>query len=85
VFSSNKFTCSVDGEFTFRVEKWEEPDGTYVRLSMADKEDNEIFQFAQDVDYPSGKRLADLHEAARRKALNVDEKINAVKTILDRI
>ncbi|MBZ5680742.1 MAG: hypothetical protein LAO24_11630 [Acidobacteriia bacterium] len=85
VFSSNTFTCTVEGEFTFRIAKWVQQEETFVRLSMTDKENNEIFQVEQDVDYALGRKLSDLHEAARRVALNVEEKINAAKDILGRI
>lgn len=86
VFSTNSFTCTLDGEFTFRVDKWRDRDeDTWVRLSMTDKENNEIFQVERIESNLGGKKLSNLHEAARRTALNVDEKINAVKNILGRI
>ncbi len=75
----------MDGEFTFKIEKWQEAEGTAVRLSMTDKEDNESFRLSTTVDYPFGRKLGDLHEAARRRALNVEDKITAVKNILNRI
>jgi hypothetical protein len=87
VYSLNKFSCTVDGEFTFSIEKFQRfgQEDTIVRLSMTDKENNEIFQVEHDVEYPVGRRLGDLHEVARRRALNVEDKINAVKNILNRI
>jgi hypothetical protein len=86
VFSTTKFTSTVDGEFTFKVERWQENEDTYARLSMTDKEDNEIFQVEADTDFGEfGRKLGTLHEAARRKALNVEDKIKAAKSILDRI
>ena len=52
VYSLSKFTCTVDGEFTFSIEKYQPfgREGTFVRLSMTDKENNEIFQVEQDID-----------------------------------
>ncbi len=87
VYSLSKFTCTVDGEFTFSIEKYQPfgREGTFVRLSMTDKENNEIFQVEQDIDSALGIKLGELHEAARRRALNVEDKITAVKNILDRI
>jgi len=87
VYSLNKFSCTVDGEFTFSIEKSGRfgQEGTFMRLSMTDKENNEIFQVEHDVEYPLGRKLGDLHEAARRRALNVEDKIKAVKNILNRI
>jgi hypothetical protein len=87
VVSLNKFTCTVDGEFTFKIERVQGimEGGDFVRLSMTDKEDNEIFQVEQDTSYPLGRKLSGLHEAARRSALNVESKINAVKNILERM
>jgi uncharacterized protein YjaZ len=85
VFSSNTFTCTVESEFTFRVEKWVQQEDSIVKLSMTDKENNEIFQVEQDTGYALGRKLSDLHEAARRVALNVEEKINAARDILGRI
>lgn len=83
VFSTSAFTCSVDAEFTFKVQRSVRSDGTYYRLTMTDKENNEIFDVEEDADY--GRRLGNLHEAARRVALNVEDKVNAVKAILKRI
>jgi hypothetical protein len=86
VFSTNSFTCTLDGEFTFRVDKWDDRDqDRWFRLSMTDKENNEIFQVERMDRNFGSKKLSDLHEAARRTALNVEEKINTVKNILGRI
>jgi hypothetical protein len=87
VYSLSKFSCTVDGEFTFSIEKFQRfgQEGEFVRLSMTDKENNEIFQVEQDLDFALGMKLGGLHEAARRRALNVEDKIAAVKNILNRI
>jgi len=78
------------GLFTFRVFSSDEGGDTTVRLTMRDDHDSEIFEVTLTDDPPTIARyrqavtnMKELYELARRKALNVEEKLGAVSSLLD--
>ncbi len=81
------FVCTIDGQYTFEVAR----DGDTYSLTMKDSMGEDIFSVSreQEVVYrePKDKELLgmlrDLYELARRKALNVDEKLATVSALLD--
>jgi hypothetical protein len=81
----NAFICVLEGEFTFRIVKFVYEGDDRCVFSMTDKANNEIFA---DSGSPGGfwfRKLAELHEVARRSALDVEDKVNKVTDILKRI
>jgi len=81
----NAFICVLEGEFTFRIVRFEYQNEERVAFSMTDKTNTEIFQLAASLGERFYQRLADLHEVARRSALDVEVKLNQVSEILKRI
>lgn len=83
------FRCTIEGQYTFSAGK---TDGRY-RLSMEDSQGDEMFSIAGEeavvYDDPEKEKLygtlRDLYELARKKALNVDEKIATAAGLLDKI
>jgi hypothetical protein len=83
------FYCEIEGRYTFRSN---ETDNGY-QLTMKDSEQDVIFSVTgeQAVVYDDPKKeelfnmLRDIFELARKKALNVDEKIATATGLLDRI
>ena len=81
----NAFICVLEGEFTFRIIRFDYQGTDRCVFSMTDKGSAEIFRLASDrYDFYFDK-LAQLHEAARRYALDVERKVKRVSDILDRI
>ena len=88
VYSENNFSCVLEGgEFTFKVEKRydHDADETSLSLTMNDNQGNEIFRVDAPERLALGRKLSNLHESARRQALDVEQKISAVKNILKKI
>jgi hypothetical protein len=79
------FVCVLEGEFTFRVVKFEYRNEERVAFSMTDKTNSEIFQLAASFGEAFYQKLNNLHEVARRAALDVEVKLNQVSDILKRI
>jgi hypothetical protein len=81
--------CEIEGQYSFGLA---ETDDGY-ELTMVDPDQNVIFSIAGEraVVYDDPKKeglfnmLRDLYQLARKKALNVDEKIATATGILDRI
>jgi hypothetical protein len=83
------FGCSIDGQYTFKAARTDEG----FRLSMMDSEGDEMFSVSAEeaivYDDPEKENLfrmlRDLYELARKKALNVDEKIATAAGLLDKV
>jgi hypothetical protein len=83
------FVCTIEGAYRFRSLK---TDG-YYELTMTDSQGDEMFSITgeQAVVYDDPKKeelfitLRDLYELARKKALNVDEKIATAVGLLDKV
>jgi hypothetical protein len=83
------FRCTLEGQYTFNARKTD--DG--FRLSMDDSQGDEMFSIIAEeavvYDDPEKEKLystlRDLYELARKKALNVDEKIAIAAGLLDKI
>jgi hypothetical protein len=81
---------AVVKSYEFRISKSEDRGDVTISLGMFDSTGNEIFE-ARLTDDPQTlskysrlvSGLQELHELARRGALNVEEKINEVSTLLD--
>ena len=78
----NAFVCVLEGEFTFRIVRFPYQNEERVALSMTDKSNSEIFLLAASVGELFYEKLGDLHEVARRAALDVEGKLNQVSDIL---
>ena len=83
------FSCSLEGKYFISVNKI----GNDFTMIMSDKEQNALFSImaVQEVifsEYAAEQRfnkLRTLHELARRKALNIDEKIAEVSDLLEKL
>jgi hypothetical protein len=83
------FSCTIEGQYTFRALK--NDDG--YRLTMVDSAGDVMFSLTGEeaivYDDPEKERLfntlRDIYELARKKALNVDEKIASAAGLLDKI
>ena len=80
------------GLYTFRVFSSDEGGDTTVRLTMRDDRDSEIFEVTLTDDPPTIAQyrqivanLKEIYELARRKALNVEEKLGEVSGLLDQM
>jgi len=84
-----QFACRIEGEYVFTSKTTEDGYG----LTMEDSEGNVIFSITaeQDVVFAEPKQeelfnmLRDIYQLARKKALNVDEKIATAAGLLDRV
>ncbi len=89
VRNRTSFFCSVEGQYTFEVSRYED---TY-RLEMRDASNHEILSLSQpdrivfqnDSERRLFESLSDLYEIARRKALQVEDKLATASELLDRI
>ena len=83
------FACTIEGQYTFNAAKTDEG----FRLSMMDSEGDVMFSVSAEeavvYDDPEKEKLfnilRDLYELARKKALNVDEKIATAAGLLDKV
>ncbi len=83
------FTCAIEGGFTFESEKGD--DG--YQLTMKDPEGNEIFSITGEeavvYDHPKKEELfntlREIYDLARKKALNIDEKLATAAGLLDKV
>ncbi|MGA3165317.1 MAG: hypothetical protein ABSF14_04280 [Terriglobia bacterium] len=83
------FSCTIEEQYTFNAVKT--ADG--YQLTMMDSQGDEMFSIAGEeaVVYDDPKKeelfttLRDLYELARKKALNVDEKIATAAGLLDKV
>ncbi len=86
---STYFECTIDEQYRFKTER----SGDGYLLRMEDKDGAEIFTVTaeEQVVFKSGEeeklfeKIRDIHELARRKALNVDEKLATVTSLLDKV
>ena len=84
-----EFACEIEGQYTFASTETEDGYG----LTMKDSFGDVIFSISSEeaIVYDDPKKeelfnmLRDLHELARKKALNVDEKIATATGLLDKI
>jgi hypothetical protein len=81
----NAFVCVLEGEFTFKIVEFPYEGEERVAFSMTDKANSEIFRLAASIGDRFYQKLAELHEVARRAALDVEGKLNQVSDILKRI
>lgn len=81
----NAFICVLEGEFTFRIAKFPYEGEERVAFSMTDRANSEIFRLSAPFGDRLYQKLSELHEVARRAALNVEGKLNQVSDILRRI
>jgi hypothetical protein len=93
-YESSTFICALEGEYSFEIEKGKSGSGNWYRkLTMKDREEGEVFvaraifptQNSSNENDELFQTLDDLYEQARRVALDVDKKVNAVSDILDKI
>lgn len=86
-YDSETFTCSVEGDFTLEVREFRFSEDERVVLIMRDSANNEIFKLAASRDEVGDLTtlLFEIFESARRVALEVDNKLSQLATILDRI
>jgi hypothetical protein len=93
-YDSSTFICALEGQYSFEIEKDKTSAGTWYRkLTMKDKEQEEVF-VARAVSPTNDtsrendelyQTLDNLHEHARRVALDIDRKVSDVNNILDKI
>jgi hypothetical protein len=84
-----EFVCKIEGQYTFASKRTDEG----YALTMRDSEGNVILSISgeQAVVYDDPKKeelfnmLRDLHVLARKKALNIDEKLASAALLLDNI
>ena len=89
VENRTSFFCSVEGQYTFQIAKYED---TY-KLEMRDASNYEILSLSQsdqilfqnENERRLFESLSDLYEIARRKALQVEGKLATASDLLDRI
>ena len=78
--------CIGESRLCFDLHHYDhDADDTFLSLTMNDNQGNEIFQANVPEHLALGRKLSNLHESARRQALDVEQKISAVKNILKRI
>lgn len=83
------FHCTVEGRYVFQSRRTDQG----YQLTMLDSEGNELFSISGEdaVLYDDPKKevlfnmLRDIFELARKKALNVDEKLATATGLLDKV
>jgi uncharacterized cupin superfamily protein len=82
----NAFICVLEGEFTLRIVKFPYDGQERVAFSMIDKGNSEVVALSVgENDELRYRKLADLHEVARRSAFDVEGKVKKIKDILGRL
>jgi hypothetical protein len=88
------FLCAIEGQYAFSVSKGRLDSGEpYRALIMRDKDQVEIFNLQATAPTPASSSendalfvtIDELHDEARRIALDIDKKVAAVADILDNI
>jgi hypothetical protein len=88
------FICALEGQYSFEIARYKASSGIWYRkLTMRDKEQAEVFVARAYVPTPTSpsendqlfQTLDNLYEYARRIALDIDQKVNDVSNILDKI
>lgn len=90
--SQGSFRAHLEQGFTFHVDKVFSRGDTTYKLRMSDAQGRTVFEvsFTDDPDTMIRNRakyetIGEIYDLARRKALKVDEKIERVSEILERI
>ncbi len=86
--SATRFQCTIENAFSFLSWKYD----TGYGIRMSDDRGTEIFKLTTDEEVyfssPEAEALfntvRDIYEAAHRKALNVDQKLESVSSLLDK-
>ncbi len=88
----DRFLCELPGRYQFEISRFREQGDTHLSVNMKDDNAKVIFSVALTDDpntlwkhQEQFKQVDELYELARRKALKVDEKLEYVSELLDRI
>lgn len=81
----SKFICVLEGEFTFSITKFDYQGDDRCYFSMTDSSNAEIIGLGASFGEFRYNKLAELHEVARRSALDVHRKVDHAADILRKI
>jgi hypothetical protein len=92
-YDQSVFICVLDGQYTFELDKGKTAAGLGFQKLIMKTGDEEVLTVRARSPTQSSPRqedemfelLGELYDSARRIALNIDQKLNAVSNILDNL